>query len=64
MSEGRILAASEHGAYVIRMEGDVRLTLSTTIDEYFQRYPKLNQFFVFKREKGRNDYASSKSFCQ
>jgi anti-anti-sigma factor len=37
VSEGRILAASEHGAYVIRMEGDVRLTLSTTIDEYFQR---------------------------
>lgn len=36
MSEGRILAASHHGAYVIRLEGDVRLTLCTTIDEYFQ----------------------------
>ncbi|TXS92693.1 STAS domain-containing protein [Parahaliea maris] len=37
MSEGRILAASQDGAYVIRMEGDVRLTLCTTIDEFIQR---------------------------
>lgn len=37
MSDGRILAASQDGAYVIRMEGDVRLTLCTTIDEYMQR---------------------------
>lgn len=37
MSDGRILAASHDGAYVIRLEGDVRLTLCTTIDEYFQR---------------------------
>ena len=37
MSEGRILAASHDGAYVIRMTGDVRLTLCTTIDDYFQR---------------------------
>lgn len=37
MSEGKILAASHHGAYVIRLEGDVRLTLCTTIDDYFQR---------------------------
>ncbi|MEM9255055.1 MAG: STAS domain-containing protein [Pseudomonadota bacterium] len=37
MQEGRILAASHDGAYVIRLEGDVRLTLCTTIDEYFQR---------------------------
>ena len=35
--EGRILAASHHGAYVIRLEGDVRLTLSTTIDDYVQQ---------------------------
>jgi anti-anti-sigma factor len=34
--EGRILAASHDGAYVIRLEGDVRLTLCTTIDDYFQ----------------------------
>lgn len=37
MSDGRILAASQDGAYVIRMEGDVRLTLCTTIDEFMQR---------------------------
>ena len=37
MQEGRILAASHDGAYVIRLEGDVRLTLCTTIDEYFQQ---------------------------
>jgi anti-anti-sigma factor len=36
MKDGRILAASHNGAYVIRLEGDVRLTLSTTIDDYFQ----------------------------
>ncbi len=37
MQEGKILAASHHGAYVIRLEGDVRLTLCTTIDDYIQR---------------------------
>lgn len=37
MAEGKILAASKHGAYVIRMTGDVRLTLSTTIDDYFDK---------------------------
>jgi anti-anti-sigma factor len=37
MREGRILAASHDGAYVIRLVGDVRLTLCTTIDDYFQR---------------------------
>ena len=36
VSEGRILAASHNGAYVIRLEGDVRLNLCTTIDEYFE----------------------------
>lgn len=36
MSDGRILAASQDGAYVIRLEGDVRLTLCTTIDDYIQ----------------------------
>ena len=35
--DGKILAASHHGAYVIRLIGDVRLTLCTTIDEYFQK---------------------------
>ena len=37
MQEGKILAASHNGAYVIRMVGDVRLTLCTTIDEYIQK---------------------------
>ncbi len=37
MQEGKILAAHHEGAYVLRFEGDVRLTLCTTIDEYFQK---------------------------
>ena len=37
MEEGRILAASQDGAYVVRLTGDVRLTLCTTIDDYLQR---------------------------
>ncbi|MFT4520657.1 MAG: anti-anti-sigma regulatory factor [Halioglobus sp.] len=37
MQDGRILAASHDGAYVIRLVGDVRLTLCATIDDYFQR---------------------------
>ena len=37
MGQGRILAASHTGSYVIRLVGDVRLTLCTTIDDYFQR---------------------------
>ena len=37
MSDGKILAACKDGAYVIRMTGDVRLTLCTTIDEYFHK---------------------------
>jgi len=44
VQEGRILAASHDGAYVIRLEGDVRLTLCTTIDEYFQRMFEDSQF--------------------
>ncbi len=35
--DGRILAASHDGAYVIRLQGDVRLTLCATIDDYFLR---------------------------
>lgn len=34
--EGRILAARQDGAYLIRLEGDVRVTLCTTIDDYFR----------------------------
>ncbi|HAN27822.1 MAG TPA: anti-anti-sigma factor [Haliea salexigens] len=37
MEEGRILAASQDGAYVVRLTGDVRLTLCTAIDDYVQR---------------------------
>ena len=37
MQEGKILAAHHDGAYVIRLVGDVRLTLCTTIDEYFEQ---------------------------
>jgi anti-anti-sigma regulatory factor len=36
MQEGRILAASQDGAYVIRLVGDVRLTLCTSMDDFFQ----------------------------
>lgn len=37
MQNGRILAACHDGAYVIRLVGDVRLTLCTTIDDFFQQ---------------------------
>ena len=37
MQEGRVLAASQDGAYVIRLVGDVRLTLCTALDDFFQR---------------------------
>lgn len=36
MPDGRILAANHDGAYVIRLEGDVRLTLCTTMDDFIQ----------------------------
>ena len=36
MAEGRILAASENGAYVLRLTGDVRLTLCATIEDYVE----------------------------
>lgn len=36
MREGRILAASHEGTHIIRLVGDVRLTLCTSIDDYFQ----------------------------
>jgi anti-anti-sigma factor len=35
MQEGRVLAASQEGVYVIRLVGDVRLTLCTALDDYF-----------------------------
>ena len=36
MSEGRVLAARENGAYVLRLTGDVRLTLCATIEDYVE----------------------------
>lgn len=37
MSDCHISAASEHGAHLLRLEGDVRLTMCTALDEYFDR---------------------------
>ena len=34
---GRILVASHNGVYVIVFEGDVRLTLCTTVDDYLEK---------------------------
>jgi anti-anti-sigma factor len=35
MQTGKILAADHQGTFVIKLVGDVRLTLCTTIDDYF-----------------------------
>ena len=35
MQPGKILVAEQDGAYVIKLIGDVRLTLCTTLDEFF-----------------------------
>lgn len=37
MSGCRISAAAEHGAHLLRLEGDVRLIMCTALDEYFER---------------------------
>lgn len=37
MSEGRVLAACQDGAYVLRLTGDVRMTLCTSIDDYLDQ---------------------------
>lgn len=34
MTDCRVLAAKENGAYVLRLEGDVRLTLCASIEDY------------------------------
>ena len=36
MSDCRICAASNDGAHVLKLEGDVRLTMCTALDQYFQ----------------------------
>ena len=35
MKQAKIQGASHNGAYVIRFEGDIRLTLSASVDDYF-----------------------------
>ncbi len=37
MTECRISAASNEGAHVLRLEGDVRLVMCTALDEYFEQ---------------------------
>lgn len=37
MQSGKILVAQHDGTFVIKMVGDVRLTLCTTIDDYFNQ---------------------------
>lgn len=44
MHEGRILAASQDGVYVIRLVGDVRLTLCTAMDDFFQHMFEDSEF--------------------
>lgn len=34
MTAGRVLAATKDGAYVLRLTGDVRMTLCASLDEY------------------------------
>lgn len=36
MRDGQVLAAQEHGAYVLRLVGDVRLTLCASIEDYVE----------------------------
>ena len=35
MKQAKIQGASHNGAYVIRFQGDIRLTLSASVDDYF-----------------------------
>jgi len=37
MMEGRILAASQAGVYILKFVGDVRVNLCTTIEEYLEQ---------------------------
>jgi anti-anti-sigma factor len=37
VSECRITAARDQGAHVLRLEGDVRLTMCTALDDYFRK---------------------------
>lgn len=37
MQAGRILVAEQHGSFVIKLVGDVRLTFCAALDEFFER---------------------------
>jgi len=37
MADGQVLAARERGAYVLRLVGDVRLTVCTSLEEYIEK---------------------------
>jgi anti-anti-sigma factor len=36
VTDGRILAADHHGAYALKLVGDVRVNLCSSIDDYFE----------------------------
>lgn len=44
MQPGRILVAGQDGAFVIKLVGDVRLTLCTTLDEFFDEMLSVEGF--------------------
>jgi anti-anti-sigma factor len=44
MQLGRILVAGQGGAFVIKLVGDVRLTLCTTLDEFFDEMLSVENF--------------------
>lgn len=44
MQAGKILVAEHAGAFVVKLVGDVRLTLCTTIDEFFENMFSSPQF--------------------
>ncbi|CAA0088138.1 Uncharacterised protein [Zhongshania aliphaticivorans] len=44
MQPGRILVAEQDGAFVIKLIGDVRLTLCTTLDEFFDEMLSVDGF--------------------
>ncbi len=44
MQPGKILVAEQDGAFVIKLVGDVRLTLCTTLDEFFDEMLSIEGF--------------------
>jgi len=45
MRSGKILVAEHDGSFVIKLVGDVRLTLCTTIDDFYDRMFSAPSFF-------------------